>query len=74
MVKLPEYSKKQIFFLTYFFPKWHQKIIYFQMFFFSEMKLATQKTPETEESFQLVSISLNNRQKNHKNATFFIEN
>ena len=43
------------------------------LFFFPEMKSATQKTPKTEKSVQLVSISPNNWQKNRK-TRFFLEN
>ena len=52
----------EIFFdLIFFFKKFFFKI-FFQNFF-SEMKSATQKTPETEKSFQSVSIWSNNKQK-----------
>ena len=39
--------------------------------FFSEMKSATQKTPETKKSFQLVSIWSNNKQKTVNNIAYW---
>ena len=66
-----EKTKKKFFEKKIFFRKISKKIfqkkIFFQKnffkFFFLEMSSATQKTPETEKSFQSVSIWSNNKQK-----------
>ena len=54
---------KKFFFEIFFDPFSFFFQNYFFQIFFSEMKSATQKTPETEKSFQSVSIWSNNKQK-----------